>query len=606
MTQTFALIACLTSSLVLAQTVPGSISFNARLTDTAGAAISGSHAMGFALYDTGSGGAALWTENASAASFSSEGVTFVELGATTPLTTSTLDGRKLYLEVSVDGTTLLPRLAIVSVPYAIRASLAATALTVGSLTEAAIQRRVTGTCNAGQAVRSIDASGGVQCENLASTGGDITAVTTAAGSGLIGGSAAGDVALSLSTCTNGQVLMSNGTGWACSTAAGPPGIQGPPGVAGPAGPAAANAGVTTLDLEFDEASGTTFADISGYGNTANVLSGGVISGATGHTSRGASFAGGAIVVPAPTKIPDSPQVWVEAWVQPQVPLTGTQTIATRPGSYTLQQSNGDVQFTVIPSATGTPCTATSSGGPLIAGNWQHVAGWYDGLTVTVTLNGTILGATGCPNGPITATPTAAFNIGGVVAGTVVTASYSGRIDELRVRQIAAQQYSTDPSTPLGDIKFNRFVTRVVGATSGTYNGHIVATVGAKNYYGRAATTVICQAQFGAGARMCSLNDLTELMAANAVAPVTPDSPVTLPTTAFPLPTVGTWINAGQIRVPTGTGGLNMYNDCFNWSGGTVAGGGYGANYYIPPNSSWPYGYTEPTNCSSALPLMCCK
>ena len=104
MSKTLAVIACLTSSLVLAQTVPGSISFNARLTDTSGAPITGSHAMGFGLYDTSSGGAALWTENVSGASFSTEGLAYLELGATTPLTTSALDGRKLFLEISVDGT----------------------------------------------------------------------------------------------------------------------------------------------------------------------------------------------------------------------------------------------------------------------------------------------------------------------------------------------------------------------------------------------------------------------------------------------------------------------------------------------------------------------
>lgn len=216
MTKTLAVIACLTSSMVLAQTVPGSISFNARLTDTGGAPITGSRSLGFGLYDAASGGAALWTENISGASFSTDGLTFVELGASTPLTPAALDGRKLYLEVSVDGTTMTPRLAIVAVPYAIRASVAASALTVGSLNENAIQRRVTGTCNAGQAVRSIDASGGVQCENLSTGGGgDITSVTTAAGSGLTGGATSGDIALSLSTCANGEVLKSNGTGWAC-------------------------------------------------------------------------------------------------------------------------------------------------------------------------------------------------------------------------------------------------------------------------------------------------------------------------------------------------------------------------------------------------------
>lgn len=230
MTKTLAVIACLTSSLALAQMddVPGSITFNARLTDTGGAPVTGSHALAFSLYDTGSGGAVLWNESVSGASFSTEGVAFVELGAITALNPTVLNGRKLYLEVSVDGTVMSPRLPIVSVPYAIRATLAATALKVGSLTESAIQRRVTGTCNAGQAVRSIDAAGGVQCENVsAGGGGDITGVTTAAGSGLTGGAATGDVPLSLITCTAGEVLKHNGTAWACaadatgSTMAGP-------------------------------------------------------------------------------------------------------------------------------------------------------------------------------------------------------------------------------------------------------------------------------------------------------------------------------------------------------------------------------------------------
>lgn len=216
MTKTLAVIACLTSSLALAQmNVPGSITFNARLTDTGGAPVTGSHTLVFTLYDTGSGGAALWNESVAGASFSTEGVAYVELGAITALNSTVLDGRKMYLEVSVDGTTMSPRLPIVSVPYAIRASVA---LQVGSLTESAIQRRVTGTCNAGQAVRSIDASGGVQCENVsAGGGGDITGVTTAAGSGLTGGAAMGDVPLSLVTCAAGEVLKHNGTAWTCAT-----------------------------------------------------------------------------------------------------------------------------------------------------------------------------------------------------------------------------------------------------------------------------------------------------------------------------------------------------------------------------------------------------
>ena len=54
MIRILAAIACLTATLALAQTVPTSISFNARLADTAGAPITGAHALSFGLFDQAS------------------------------------------------------------------------------------------------------------------------------------------------------------------------------------------------------------------------------------------------------------------------------------------------------------------------------------------------------------------------------------------------------------------------------------------------------------------------------------------------------------------------------------------------------------------------
>ena len=56
---------------------------------------------------------------------------------------------------------------------------------------------------------------------FASGDGTITGVTTAAGSGLIGGGTTGTLGMSLlKTCANGQVLEWSGTAWACATAEG--------------------------------------------------------------------------------------------------------------------------------------------------------------------------------------------------------------------------------------------------------------------------------------------------------------------------------------------------------------------------------------------------
>ena len=59
------------------------------------------------------------------------------------------------------------------------------------------QRRVGGTCAAGQSIRVIDSGGNVTCEVDDNSGGDITDVTTAGGSGLIGGAPSGNANLSV-------------------------------------------------------------------------------------------------------------------------------------------------------------------------------------------------------------------------------------------------------------------------------------------------------------------------------------------------------------------------------------------------------------------------
>jgi hypothetical protein len=82
---------------------------------------------------------------------------------------------------------------------------------------AAIQSRVTGTCPAGESIRAIATAGSVTCE-VDNDSGTITAVNTAAGSGLTGGVNSGAASLSLlTTCSNGQLLKfsAGGAGWGC-------------------------------------------------------------------------------------------------------------------------------------------------------------------------------------------------------------------------------------------------------------------------------------------------------------------------------------------------------------------------------------------------------
>lgn len=163
--QKWLIVMCLSLAVAArAQGVPGTIPFNARLANSNGQPLSGPHALSFRLFEQATGGAAAWTESAGAVTFGADGLVALELGATTQLQPALFSGAKLFLEIDLDGATLSPRVALGTVPYAFRAGVASR---VGTLDEASIQRRVTATCPAGQAMRAIDAMGAVTCEAAA-------------------------------------------------------------------------------------------------------------------------------------------------------------------------------------------------------------------------------------------------------------------------------------------------------------------------------------------------------------------------------------------------------------------------------------------------------
>lgn len=149
-------LAVLSAGTAFAQ--PQTVAFSARLSDNLGNPVTGQHALAFRLFDAATGGTQAWTESYANAVFASDGTITTDLGSVTPLT-GVFNGATLFLEVTVDGTTLSPRMKVQSVPYALYAG---TADRVGSLLATDIQRRVTGTC-AGGAIQSVNADGTVVC-----------------------------------------------------------------------------------------------------------------------------------------------------------------------------------------------------------------------------------------------------------------------------------------------------------------------------------------------------------------------------------------------------------------------------------------------------------
>jgi hypothetical protein len=177
-----------------AYAVPTTMTFSGRVLE-AGQPINGPVNMVVRFFPAQEGGTPVWEESHPTATAQS-GLVFLELGTGSTLDDSVFDGSELFVEISVNGTPMLPRAVISTVPYAHRASVAER---LGSLTENDVQRRVTGTCPAGQAIRGIDPNGAVVCEADDNAGGDITGIATTAGSGLIGGAGSGEVSLAVDT-----------------------------------------------------------------------------------------------------------------------------------------------------------------------------------------------------------------------------------------------------------------------------------------------------------------------------------------------------------------------------------------------------------------------
>jgi len=166
----------------VAGAVPKVINFTGRLTTSSGP-VNGAVNITLGLFTDAVGGKALWNELHNSVG-ADNGLVFLELGKGTTLDETVLDGRQLYLEITVENETLAPRLPLNSVPYAVRTDAATTADLLG------------GSITAADVVTSVNGGAGVVA-NRSSTNG---------------------VSVSLSSCTTtGQILKWNQSTstWTC-------------------------------------------------------------------------------------------------------------------------------------------------------------------------------------------------------------------------------------------------------------------------------------------------------------------------------------------------------------------------------------------------------
>ena len=198
--KTIVILAALAGTATAGNPVPTSVPFAARVTDANGP-INGSVSITLSIYDVASGGTSAWTESyPNATAFT--GLVYLQLGSMTALDTTVFDGGAKYLEVSVNSTTMSPRVFIGSAPYALHAS---SSDFLGTLAPTDVQERVVGMCASG-AISAISAGGGVTCVPVGQT-------YTGSGGVSVSGTT---VSLSNSGCANGYVWKYNGSAFSCS------------------------------------------------------------------------------------------------------------------------------------------------------------------------------------------------------------------------------------------------------------------------------------------------------------------------------------------------------------------------------------------------------
>lgn len=130
---------CLLSAATYSAEMPRTIAFQGKVTDPSGRLLNEPHTLKFVLYDSASGGNALWSETHTNLVIV-KGLFAVSFGAKVPL--SPPFDAPYWVSVEVDGTgEMEPRLPLTSAPYALHAAVA-DSLTPGALQPFAIPSRV--------------------------------------------------------------------------------------------------------------------------------------------------------------------------------------------------------------------------------------------------------------------------------------------------------------------------------------------------------------------------------------------------------------------------------------------------------------------------------
>ena len=195
---------------------------------------------------------------------------------------------------------------------------------------------------------------------------------------------------------------------------------------------------------FDETSGSTVSDVSGFANTGTIDS--AIRVTTGKYGGALSFNGSAqVTVPDSSSLDLTTGMTLEAWVNPSAaPSNWRALIAKNQDRYYMMASTNNNNWPGAGGTFGTTNQNVFGASVLPTNTWTHLAVTYDGAQIRFYVNGTQIST--FPETGNISTSNTNLTIGADVYGE----QFSGLIDEVRIynRALSQPEISTDMATPV--------------------------------------------------------------------------------------------------------------------------------------------------------------